>query len=39
MFIQRAPGVIFACTFMKTLFITSATADRTVMALVYIIEK
>ena len=39
MFIQRAPAAIFACTFMKTLFTRVATADRTLITLIYTIEK
>ena len=29
MFIQKAPSAIFACTFLKTLFISTATANPT----------
>ena len=35
MFIQRAP----ACTFMKTLFTSAATANKTLMVLMYTIES
>ena len=35
MFIHRVPTAIFACTFMKTLFTSAATANRTLMALLY----
>ena len=36
MFIQQAHTAIFACTFMKTLVTSAATANRTIMALIYI---
>ena len=39
-FIQRVPAAMFACTFMKTLFTTSATTNWTLMAfMIYTIEK
>ena len=34
MFIWRAPAAIFACTFVKTLFTSAATANQTLMALI-----
>ena len=34
MFIQRDPAAIFACTFTKTLYTSSATANLTLMALI-----
>ena len=39
MFIQRATASIFAFTFIKTLLTSSATANRTLMALIYTIDK
>ena len=39
MFIQRALAAIFACKLIKTLFKSSATANRSLMALIYTIEK
>ena len=35
-FIQRVPAAIFAFTFMKKQFTSAATANRTLMALIYI---
>ena len=32
------PAAIFACTFMKTLFTSAPTANRTLMVLIYTIE-
>ena len=39
MYIQRVHAAIVACTFMKTLFTSAATANRTLMALIYTIES
>ena len=39
MFIQGASAAIFASTFMKTLFTSSATANRTLVALIYTTEN
>ena len=36
MFILQARAAIFACTFMKTLLASAATANQTLMALIYI---
>ena len=36
MFIHQAPTATFACTFMKILFTSAATSNRTLMALIYI---
>ena len=38
-FIRRALPAIFACTFMKTLFTSTATSNRTLLALIYTIEN
>ena len=38
MFFRRAPAAIFACTFMKILFTSAATPDRTLVALIYTVE-
>ena len=38
MFIQRNPAALFAWTFIETQFISAATANRTLMALIYTIE-
>ena len=35
MFIQRASAAIFACRFMRTLFTCAATANRTLIAFIY----
>ena len=39
MFIQRATAAIFACTFMKIIFTSAVTANRTITALIRTIEK
>ena len=39
MFIQLAPGAIFHRTFMKTLFTSTATANWTLVALIYSSKK
>ena len=39
MFIRRTHAAIFACIFIKTLFTTAATANRTRMTLIFTIEK
>ena len=38
-FLFMAAATIFACTFMNTLFTSSATANQTQVALIYIVEK